>query len=250
MLETHFHGNVLELRLARPPVNALDTALLRTLAVSIRKAPRDGAKGIILSGAPGMFSAGVDVPALLALDRDGVRGFWRDFFDTCCALAQSPIPVVAAISGHAPAGGAVLSLFCDYRIMAEGPFRIGLNEVQVGLPVPEAIQMALRRVVGAYRAERLMVAGAMPEAAQALALGLVDELTTQEQVTTRARHWLDELLKLPSHAMLATRRLARADLMEAYADLDALPVDSFMEAFYHPETQATLKALVARLKNK
>jgi enoyl-CoA hydratase/carnithine racemase len=160
------------------------------------------------------------------------------------------VPVVAAITGHSPAGGAVLALFCDYRVMAEGPFKIGLNEVQVGLSVPDCIQLALRRVVGAYRAERLLVAGSMIEASEALACGMVDELTGMEQVTTRALHWLGELLKLPSHAMLATRALARADLIDAYADIDALPLDDFVDGFFHPQTQSVLQGLVARLKKK
>ena len=245
----HEH-DITEIRLNRPPVNALDTALLVALRETIEQAPADGQRGLVLSGAQGLFSAGVDIPALLALDREGVRNFWREFFALCSTLARLPIPIVAAITGHSPAGGAVLALFCDYRVMAEGPYRIGLNEVQVGLIVPEAIQLALRRVVGTYRAERLLVAGAMIESAQALACGFVDELTGVDQVATRALHWLGELLALPSHAMLATRTLARADLAGAYADMDALPLDDFVDAFFHPETQSVLQELVARLKNK
>lgn len=248
MLDIDVHGDIHELRLARPPVNALDTPLLQTLAQALREAPARGARGLLLSGAPGMFSAGVDVPALLALDRAGVHAFWQAFFDACRALAHCPVPIAAAVTGHAPAGGAVLSLFCDYRVMAEGAYRIGLNEVQVGLPVPEAIQLILRRVVGAHRAERLLVAGAMPEAAQALDIGLVDELAAPEQVIVQAQRWLQSLLALPSRAMLATRRQARADLIATYSDANALPVDSFVEAFYEPQTQATLQALAARLK--
>jgi 3,2-trans-enoyl-CoA isomerase len=158
--------------------------------------------------------------------------------------------MVAAITGHSPAGGAVLALFCDYRVMAEGPYRIGLNEVQVGLIVPEAIQLALRRVVGAYRAERLLVSGSMIDASAALACGFVDELTGVDQVTTRALNWLNDLIALPAHAMLATRQLARADLAGAYADMEALALDDFADAFFHPKTQATLQQLVARLKAK
>lgn len=244
-------GQIIELRLARPPVNALSHELLTALREAVVLAPANGARGIVLSGAPGMFSAGVDVPALLQRDRDGVREYWRDFFALCAALAKSPIPVVAAITGHSPAGGAVLALFCDYRVMAQGPYKIGLNEVQVGLVVPDCIQLALRRVVGTYRAERLLVAGAMLESEQALACGFVDELTApQEQVATRAVHWLTELLALPSQAMLTTRRVARADLITAYADPDALPLDDFVEGFFSEETQAVLTQLVARLKSK
>ena len=251
MLNITNHDNgIREIQLARPPVNALNLELLRVLHSAIDDSVRDDMRGIVLSGAQGLFSAGVDVPALLARDHAGVREYWRELFSLCGTLARAPIPLVAAITGHSPAGGAVLALFCDYRVMAEGPYRIGLNEVQVGLIVPEAIQLALRRVVGTYRAERLLVSGAMIEAAEALACGFVDELTGVDQVTTRALHWLGELLALPAHAMLATRTLARADLAAAYADLDALPLEDFTNAFFHPQTQAVLQQLVARLKEK
>ena len=244
----HEH-DITEIRLNRPPVNALDTALLVALREAFEQAPANGQRGLVLSGAQGLFSAGVDIPALLALDRDGVHRFWREFFALCSTLARLPIPIVAAITGHAPAGGAVLALFCDYRVMAQGPYRIGLNEVQVGLIVPDSIQHALRRVVGTYRAERLLVSGAMIESDAALACGFVDELTVAEQVTTRALHWLGELLALPSQAMLSTRALARADLIAA-VDPDTLPLDDFIDAYFQPEAQATLQQLVARLKNK
>ena len=251
MLNITNHDNgIREIQLARPPVNALNLELLRALHAAVDDAVQGGVRGIVLSGAQGLFSAGVDVPALLGRDRAGVREYWREFFALCATLARAPIPLVAAITGHSPAGGAVLALFCDYRVMAEGPYRIGLNEVQVGLVVPEAIQLALRRVVGTYRAERLLVAGAMIEAGEALACGFVDELTGVDQVSTRALHWLGELLALPSHAMLATRALARADLADAYADVDALPLDAFVDGFFHPQTQAVLQGLVDRLRKK
>jgi enoyl-CoA hydratase/carnithine racemase len=243
-------GDITEIRLARPPVNALSLELLVALRETIAQAPANGARGIVLSGAPGLFSAGVDVPALLRCDRAGVRAYWREFFALCGTLANSPIPLVAAVTGHSPAGGAVLALFCDYRVMADGPYRIGLNEVQVGLIVPDCIQFALRRVVGTYRAERLLVAGAMIDAQQALACGFVDETTALEQVTTRATVWLGELLALPPRAMQATRQLARADLATVWADPDSLPLDAFVDGFFHEETQTVLQQLVARLKSK
>jgi enoyl-CoA hydratase/carnithine racemase len=115
---------------------------------AIVQAPEDGAAALVLSGSPGLFSAGLDIPVLLQLDRDAMRTFWHGFFGLCAALARSPIPVAAAVTGHSPAGGAVLALFCDYRVMARGEYRIGLNEVQVGLTVPDCIQAALRRLVG------------------------------------------------------------------------------------------------------
>lgn len=243
-------GDIHEIRMARPPVNALDTALVRALREAIVEAPVNGARGIILSGTQGMFSAGVDVPALLALDRPGVQAFWNDFFALCGAIASSPVPLVAALTGHSPAGGAVMSLFADYRVMAHGVYKIGLNEVQVGLSVPEPIQFAMRRIIGPYRAERLLVAGAMVDAETARAIGLVDELAAVEQVVQRSALWLTELLKLPPHAMLRTRAIARADLLDVWGDTEGLLDPGFIDDFFAQETQSVLHALVARLKNK
>jgi len=251
MLDILLHdGDIHEIRMARAPVNAFDIVLVRALRDAIADAPSNGARGIVLSGAQGMFSAGVDVPALLQRDRAGVREFWDEFFALCGAIAASRVPTVAAITGHSPAGGAVVSLFCDYRVMAHGPYKIGLNEVQVGLSVPEPIPFAMHRIVGSYRSERLLVAGAMVDAEQAHAIGLVDELATVEQVVTRAVNWLADLLKLPPKAMLRTRAIARADLVAVWGDTSNLLDPGFIDDFFGEETQAVLQALVARLKSK
>ncbi|MBL8296866.1 MAG: enoyl-CoA hydratase/isomerase family protein [Rhodanobacteraceae bacterium] len=250
MLDLIRHDDILELRLARPPVNALDAGLIRALRDAIEAASGDGARGLILSGRSGMFSGGLDVPSLLQLDREGMAQVWRDLFATCAALARSTIPSVAAITGHSPAGGAVLSIFCDYRIMARGAYRIGLNEVQVGLAVPDPIQRGLRRLVGNFRAERLMVAGTLLESEQALATGFVDELVDVDHVVARAQLWLGELLALPPRAMSETRRLARADLANSFNDLTTLDVAEFVDGWFSDESQRVLTALVAKLKAK
>lgn len=237
-----------EIRLARPPVNALDPTLCHAIADAVRDAVASGAAGIVLAGGPKVFSGGMDVPHLLGLaDRGDLRDAWEAFFDAARALAGAPVPVVAAIAGHAPAGGCVLALCCDYRIMASGPFRIGLNETQVGLAAPEGIQHLLRRVVGSHRAERLLVSGTLLESADALAVGLVDELTDLEHVGVRAHAWLQELLTLPRAPVLRTRAIAREDLVAALAP-ERLQLDSFLDAWLDPDTQAGLQALVARLK--
>jgi len=250
MLDHIKHETIHEIRLARAPVNALDPTLVRALRKALDAAAREGARGIVVSGRQGMFSAGLDVPALLQLKRDDLRAFWDDFFGLCGALARSPIPVVAAITGHAPAGGAVLSIMCDYRVMADGAYKIGLNETQVGLAVPAPIQAVLRRLVGAYRAERLMIAGTMLESVEAKAVGFVDELVATDLVVPRAIAWLTDLLKLPPHAMTGTRRIARADIAAMFAESEALRVDDILEVWYAPEAQSVLHALVARLKSK
>ncbi|MGN6729846.1 MAG: enoyl-CoA hydratase/isomerase family protein [Rhodanobacteraceae bacterium] len=251
MLERIEHdGGIRELRLARPPVNALNPELVHALREAVQSAPREGANALVISGATGIFSAGLDVPTLLTLDRPAMRAFWSEFFALCGTLACSPIPIAAAITGHSPAGGAVLALFCDYRVMARGTYRIGLNEVQVGLTVPDCIQAGLRRLIGNYRAERLLVQGTMLDAEAALASGFVDELADVDYVGARAIGWLGDVLQLPRQAMLSTRALARADLAALFADPASLPVEAFLDTWFAPEAQETLRAMVERLKAK
>ncbi|MDH5832453.1 enoyl-CoA hydratase/isomerase family protein [Luteimonas kalidii] len=246
LITHHRHGAVHELRLARPPVNALDPALCGELRAAVDAAVSGGAHGIVLAGGPRVFSAGLDVPHLLTLSQGQLRDAWEGFFLAARTLAGCPVPVAAAIDGHAPAGGCVLALCCDYRVMADGEYRIGLNETQVGLVAPEGIQRLLRRVVGPHRAERLLVAGEMVDARQALRIGLVDDLADPGQVATRALAWLDALLALPRTPVLATRAIARADLIAALAP-ELIRLDRFLETWNEPQTQAALHALVAKL---
>jgi enoyl-CoA hydratase/carnithine racemase len=248
LVERIEHGTVRELKLARAPVNALNPALCTELSAAIAGAIGDGVQGVVLSGGPKVFSAGLDVPYLLSLgeNRAALTAAWESFFDAARALACCPMPVAAAIAGHAPAGGCVLALCCDYRVMASGPFRIGLNETQVGLVAPEGIQHLLRRVVGPHRAERLLVAGELVEAEHALAIGLVDELTDIDEVALRARVWLDGLLVLPRQPVLQTRAIARVDVIAALAP-ERIQLGHFIDAWSAPDTQAGLHALVAKL---
>ncbi len=250
MLERTEHGDILELRLARPPANALDAALIAALADAIEGAPAGGARAIVLSGSPGRFSGGLDVPSLLGLDRAGMEQTLQDFFRLLRALAASPVPVVAAITGHAPAGGAVLSIFCDARVMADGDFRIGLNEVQVGLSLPQVIHTALVRVVGERQAERLGVGGLLVPAGEALRIGLVDELVPLEGVVERALERCRDLLALPPRAMATTRALCRAGLVAAFDDQQAGTFTRFVDDWFGAETQGAMRALVDRLRKK
>ncbi len=249
MLEIISHDqDVVEIRLDRPPVNALDPALVQALDAAMEEHTRAGAQALVLSGRPGLFSAGLDVPELLTLDEDGMRAFWRDLFALLERVAASPVPVVAALTGHSPAGGTVIALYADYRVQAQGDYRLGLNEVQVGLVVPPVIHQALVRLIGRYPAERHLVAGEMIPVDDALRLGLVDEVVPDGQVVDAAVGWCQRHLALPRRAMQATRALCRADLVESFQDARALDVDGFVRGWFSEETQATMRALVERLK--
>ena len=250
MIQTINHGVIRELRLDRPPVNALSPELVSALKKAIQAAPGDGARALILSGAPGRFSGGLDVPLLLGLDRPAMAALWREFYALLGAITQSPIPIVAAITGHAPAGGTVLAMFCDLRIMASGDYKIGLNEVPVGIPIPPVILAGARRQVGPRLAERLAVSGELLSPRDALGFGMIDEVVALEKVVDRAVERCQRLLALPAEAMASTRRLARADLVAIF-EVDLEPeLQRVIASWWSAETQGSLRALVERLGKK
>jgi enoyl-CoA hydratase/carnithine racemase len=177
-----------------------------------------------------------------------MRAFWGDLFGLLEALARSPIPVASAITGHSPAGGTVLALFTDYRVQADGDYKLGLNEVEVGLVVPPVIHRALARLLGPYPAERHLVAGQMISATDADSIGLVDERVPVEKVVDRALGWCRFHLALPRHSMQSTRSLCRADLCAFFDDPMALDIEGFVEGWFSDPTQATLRKVVEQLK--
>jgi enoyl-CoA hydratase/carnithine racemase len=256
MIDIIDHGDatgrrrIRELRLVRAPANAFNASLLEQLGRYVRETPGSGAEAIVISGAPGMFTGGLDVPELLGLARDEIREFWRTFYTTLRAVAASEVPVAAAITGHSPAAGAVLAVFCDYRVMADGAFKIGMNEVQVGLVPPLPLQYAMKRLTGPRVGDGLLIAGVLVTPAEALRLGLVDEVVPVDQVVPTAIAWAERTAALPREAMRETRRIARADLVAQFDALDDRALDDATARWFADETQQALRALVARIARR
>lgn len=259
MLEIVDHGSVREIRMARPPANALSPEMLVALDAALAEAPGAGARAIVLSGAPGLFSAGLDVPCLLALSRPEIEIAWGRFLSLVHSLMTSPVPIAAAITGHATAGGCVLPLYCDVRFMARGrtgkdgsfrEFSIGVNEVAVGLPMPSVIVPALARIVGERQAERMCVTAELLPASEAHRIGLVDELLPLEETVARAVAWCRSLTELPAGALLLTRAQARAGLVAAVESAMSEDARTFVEHWFGEEAQGALRALVERLAKR
>lgn len=250
MFEFHEHGPVCEIRMAHPPVNAIGPEFMDGLTEALISRAKEY-RAIVLSGQPGMFSAGLDIVTLARLDREQVEHFWRQFFRLLQTIGASPVPIASAITGHSPAGGAVMTIHGDYRVMSRGEYKIGLSEVQVGLVVPPHIQRVLIRLVGKYRAERLMVAGALLSPEQALEIGFVDELAdSYEETIDRAVKWCAMHAALPPTAMSRTRSIIRADLITHYDDLTQADVDLFTEVWFSEETQRVMGQVLERLSKK
>lgn len=239
-------GRIRLIKLARPPVNALNAELVRKLIEAIGAAKNEAA--IVITGQPGMFSGGLDVPSLLAMDREGIAALFVDLWRLQRAIATSVAPIVFSITGHCPAGGTVLAIHGDYRVMARGEFRIGLNEVQVGLFPGGVIHGAFKRLVGGHTAQ-LLTRGALIDPATALRVGLVDELCDADQVFARALEVAREICALPREPMLRTRALVRRDLVDLFGnpghaliqerEFGAMGVDMW----FVPATQERLKAM-------
>lgn len=250
MLELLDHGSVREIRITHPPANALGPELVDQIIASLNEAGVQ-AGAVVVSGLSGMFSAGLDVPQLMTLDRQEMTKFWQRFLNMLKTIATLPVPIAFAMTGHAPAGGIVMALFGDYRIMARGGYKTGLNEVQVGLVVPRPVHRALVRAVGAHTAERILVAGEIMPSEKALDIGLVDELVEDPAATiARAIEWCEQHLALPEQAMRKTREMARADLHAAFDPENAQGVEPFVEIWFSDSTRTILTTLVERLTKK
>jgi enoyl-CoA hydratase/carnithine racemase len=249
MINRMIHGEVHELRLNRPPVNALSPDLLQFLADEVRRSPKQGARALVLSGREGMFSAGLDVPVLIELEREDLGRALKAFFDAIEALAASAVPVAAAITGHSPAGGAVLALCCDRRVMAEGEFTIGLSEVRLGIPVPRIVADLATRAVGTSAGETLCVSGELLHPEKALEVGFVDQLAPVGDVVAAACRWCQDIIEAPAHALAETRSILRRDLVESIRSHSEDDVRILADQWFQPELQTAMRDLVARLKD-
>ncbi len=250
MLEITEHGDgIRELKLARPPVNALNTELVRQLTAAIKAAANQGA--IVITGQPGLFSAGLDVRGMLEWDREAINALFIELWRVQQAVAISPVPVIFGITGHSPAGGTVLAIYGDYRVMAQGEFRMGLNEVQVGLVPGPPINGAFRRLVGGH-ASQLLTRGALIDPATALRVGLVDELCDASQVAARALEVAREICALPREPMSRTRAFARRDLVDLFGNPGHALMEERkfaamgVELWFVPATQERIRKMFAK----
>jgi len=250
MLEIIDHGRIREVQLNRAPANALNRELIAKLTEQLLVAGRS-CDAVVVSGRDGMFSAGLDVPSLLQEDREAMADFWRLFSKLLNTIAFMPVPTVFALTGHCPAGGIVLSIFSDYRIMCGGKYKTGLNETQVGLVVSPIIKNALVRLTGPNTAAKILVAGSILSAEEALAIGMIDEIAEDPKAAVkRSIELCQQWIALPSNAMLMTRALVRQDLHALFDHEHSIGVDAFLQLWFSESTQRTLKELVQRLQNK
>ncbi len=227
--------------LSGPGRNALGSALMQRLLADVRAA---GERPILLTGADGAFSAGLDLKEVAALDRPGMERFLGLLDDVIDALFLHPGPTVACVNGHAIAGGCMLALCCDLRVATEDPaVRIGLNEVPLGLEFPPKLLALARRRVPPHSLERVILEGALHDPRTALELGLVDEVTHDAHAVARAR--LERLASSPPAVYAVTKRTLRAGALDLNDDQRRYFRDVVVPAWCSDEVKARARAALA-----
>jgi enoyl-CoA hydratase len=229
--------------LSGPGKNSLSTELMERMLAAVRDA---GDSPLLLTGEGDAFSAGLDLKEIAALDVAGLTRFLGVLEDLVQALYEHPGPTLAFVNGHAIAGGCVMTLCCDVRVMtAREGARIGLNEVALGLRFPpRTYKMCANRVPGPSLARVLLEAELYP-ASEAVALGLVDVIG--EEAEARAR--LDKLASHPRAAYAAAKQALRGTLTVAEAEQRRF-VAEVVPTWAAPELKARLRAVLDKKARK
>jgi 3,2-trans-enoyl-CoA isomerase len=236
---------LLILTMSRGKANPLNAAMVDELNAAIAQAHAYDVRGLVLaSDRPNFFSAGFDVKEVFQYDREAMTSFFGAFMDLHETLFRLPKPVVAALSGHTVAGGAVLALACDIRVMAQGPFRFALNEVNLGIILPAGIVRMAVDAIGIRHARELFLSGETLLPPRALEIGLVHELAEPEEVLQRAVARAQQLAAKPAVAFAAIKRTLIDVGGHAAAGSDRQHLQTFIDHWFSPESSQRRQDLI------
>jgi len=247
LVRTELRDEIAILTLDRPKANAFSPELVAELSAAL--AAQSKARAVVLASAlPGMFSAGWDLPLLVDRDRAGMEEFVGAYSDLVRQIFVFGPPVVAALSGHAIAGGLIAVMGADERLGAEGRGKLGLSEVILGVSVPACLMEPFRHVVGARHMERLAATGENVTMEQALAIGLVDAVVPAGELLDRALERARFLAGLSGAAYAAIKLRSRAAAIARFDQ--ARDHDPFLDFWFSEDARFRLKDMVARLSGR
>jgi len=239
------------LELNRPPVNSLNTPLLQDISAALTDLNKNKSKGLILtSTSPTVFSAGLDLLEMYKPDPEKVKVFWTSLQDVWLKLYGSAFPTAAAINGHSPAGGCLLALSCEYRVMCP-KLTIGLNETRLGIVAPVWFQSSMRNAISVRETEKALTLGKMYSTDEALKVGLIDEVAADKQdAIKRCEEFLLQFGKVSYDARAITKKNLRGkDIAELESDREA-DVQNFLFFVNQPKVQKGLELYLQSLKAK
>jgi enoyl-CoA hydratase len=250
VIHIEHEGAITVLRLEHGKVQAMDLELMTALGSTLDelRSVRPGA--VILTGTGSTFSAGVDLPRVLEGGSEYAKKFIPALCDGVQKLFGFPRPVIAAVNGHAIAGGAVLACACDYRMLAAGSARLGLPELLVGVPFPPIVLEVLRFAIPAGHLQEVVYLGQTYTGEKALSLGLVDEIVKAESLLERAKEVAGRLASAPMPAFESGKRQLREPYIERAERFDAEEGARIMDQWCSPETHAVIHAYVEKTIRK
>ncbi|HVS02026.1 MAG TPA: enoyl-CoA hydratase/isomerase family protein [Thermoanaerobaculia bacterium] len=239
-------GGIRVLRLAHNKANALDLELLAAVEEALAEAEGDGSRALVLTGSGSIFSAGVNLFRVL----DGGAAYLEDFLPALDSglrrLITCPLPLVAAINGHAIAGGWVVACACDYRVMADGYGKLGLPELQVGVAFPPLVVEIVRAVTPPQFLQELMLGGSTFTGEEARRRGLVQEAVAPEQVVDRAAEVGRRLAAVPAAAFRLTKEQLALPLLRRAAAGDEAVREQVHAVWKAPATLEVIRAYLER----
>lgn len=202
----------------------------------------------VITGYEKFFSAGLALPVLYGLERDDLRRFMLHFTTVMLQVFMTPKPLIAAINGHAIAGGCVLALQCDYRVMAEGDFKIGLNEVQIGLGLPAVVLETLTPQVPQNSLLPIAMEGRLFNPEEAFEVGLVHDVVPPTELMETALERANELAANPSSGVAQVKRSLRAPIVEKIQHVAGRDLEAWLDTWYSPEAREKIGETVAKLR--
>ncbi len=241
MIDLSHQDNIAIIKMNRLPANAIDADFLIQLGETLKAQIESESTAIILTGTSNIFSAGVDLVKLLKGGTDYIREFLLNLQQMLDTLFFCPKPVVAAINGHAIAGGCVIACCADNRIMVNGKGRIGVPELRVGVPFPVIIMELMRAKVNSACFEEIMLEGATYSCQDALQRGLVDQIVEQDSLMDTALKSAQSLASIRPEIYALTKLQIRQSVREAIDAHDKLHGDEIKTLWESAETQQAIK---------
>ncbi|MGH3941448.1 MAG: enoyl-CoA hydratase/isomerase family protein [Pseudonocardiaceae bacterium] len=245
MIETTERDGIAVLRLDNGPVNALDLELLSALPGAL--AGVAGAPAVVLTGAGRCFSAGVDLKRIVEGGPAYAAEFLPALSTAALALFEHPRPVVAAVNGHALAGGCVLAAACDVRLMAEGT--IGLTELAAGVPFP-TVALEIMRYATGPAADNLVLTARMMDPAAARALGLIHEVVEPPALLPAALRHAQQLAAIPVEVFALSKQQLRRPTGQRIAATRPIDDPRVLELWSSPTTRQILRDFLTALAQR
>jgi enoyl-CoA hydratase/carnithine racemase len=242
-------GAMVTARFDKARGNAIDEPFTQELLEVAHQLGGDpGVRGVLLASAhPKLFSPGLDLVTLLEYDRPAMERFMRLFAESVWALYALPKPVVAAVSGHAVAGGCILALTADYRVLKRGGVQIGLNEVKVGVPLPWSIALLLRASVPPGALTPVALLGRNFADEEALEAGLAHQLADADGFEDFCRARLDEFADKDTASVAITKGYLRDGVLREMRAREREEMAAWLDRWFSDTTRERIRQIVAEM---